>query len=937
MKRLGEFLWAWCWLPCLCFLAGVAVWLVHTLERFDRATAQLQSITTPVSLAAAGQHELAQMLRGIRLQFAGRSPLDVDASLRLPSLELFVHSEALAHLDADLPYSGQDYQDALLRAGGHQQEVKLRYQGEAIAHWQNAKKSLRLRTKRDELFLGMRAFSLLAPKAGEQLNSWLGYELARSLALIAPRSQLVNLFVNGRYTGLHLLVEQLEEGTLRAHDRMPGDLYSGEVAGVDAFPGAPNQLFGSAALWDKLAENNHYELGSKVPLQELVRAVQQPADAASMQRLGELLDLDAFARLSVLEQLVQSPRCDDAHNQRLFWDPWRRKFEPVVWDPAGWQASMRPEGVAPLELQPVNSALFIQLHRHAGFLAARARALREFYAEGKDQQLLTTLERGIAAAKAALRADANAEPPDDGAIAAAMDTFAAFVRRTLQEVKQRQLDGPTQLRYRLPPANGGPLLLQVEGEVMVSSWQLQFPAPLGAVQPTLRLLRADGGEPVPLGPRARVHGDTLDIDLPLVAEPGVVLRAPQRLEGSSKLCRALPTSYELQIDGVDLRTVKAVRSSSRSFTATPDLQPTTATELFEAVPPIPTSVLELAGEVHVDGIRRIDQPVHIAAGTRFLLGPSASILFAGTVTADGSEAQPIEFAPAARDQEPWGTVALDGPGSSGSTLRFCRFRGGSGHKAPLCEYTAMLSVHSARAVQVSDCEFRDSKLTDDMIHVVYSQVTFERVLLQRALMDALDCDISEVLVKDSRFVQSGNDGIDLMTTKAVISNCSFDRCGDKGISIGEDTQLCVVDSRFERCMKAMEAKDGSTAAVLHADVIDCTTALNAYKKNWRYAAGGHLTVWRSRFLDNLEMPTADRDSEVALHDCQTDAPLDGRYDVDGKVQKNHASEHGCDGERRAKSSEPPPFPANLPGLRQRAEPVWKSAVGDLRGALSRGQ
>ena len=117
--------------------------------------------------------------------------------------------------------------------------------------------------------------------------------------------------------------------------------------------------------------------------------------------------------------------------------------------------------------------------------------------------------------------------------------------------------------------------------------------------------------------------------------------------------------------------------------------------------------------------------------------------------------------------------------------------GGSGLKGPLFEYSAMFSVHDVKGVSVKDCLFRDNRVVDDMVHTVYADIHFERTRFENAFADALDLDISEAVIIDSQFSHSGNDAVDLMTTRAHVSGSTFVGNGDKGISSrGEQSPVC---------------------------------------------------------------------------------------------------------------------------------------------------
>lgn len=243
----------------------------------------------------------------------------------------------------------------------------------------------------------------------------------------------------------------------------------------------------------------------------------------------------------------------------------------------------------------------------------------------------------------------------------------------------------------------------------------------------------------------------------------------------------------------------------------------------------------------------------------------------------------------------------------------------------------MFSIHNCEDIRVEDCRFADNQVVDDMVHVMYAQVVFDHVDLIKARADALDCDISRVLIRNSRFVDSDNDGMDLMTTRAVVHDCQFLRNGDKGISIGEGTHLLGVRNRFDGCVKAMEAKDGSIARVANCEIRNCKRAINAYRKNWRYDGGGDLRIAKTVFLGNQEMPTADSYSRIDLFDCQLDQPVrprfhDGQREIQNRVTQRLTSRGPAPLDGR-----PLPFPDELDDLQALGGPVWATIRTDVRG------
>ncbi|NBT28520.1 MAG: right-handed parallel beta-helix repeat-containing protein, partial [Gammaproteobacteria bacterium] len=224
------------------------------------------------------------------------------------------------------------------------------------------------------------------------------------------------------------------------------------------------------------------------------------------------------------------------------------------------------------------------------------------------------------------------------------------------------------------------------------------------------------------------------------------------------------------------------------------------------------------------------------------------------------------FIPAKNNQEPWGAIVLQGSGSNGSVLEHCEIRDGSGSKSDLFEYSGMLSIHDVQRVSISHCRLEDNHTVDDMVHAVYSEISFHDVHFKNALSDGLDLDISSAQISDSSFINSGNDGVDLMTTRAVITNSQFIRNGDKGISVGEGSQLHAANNLLANNTIGIQSKDGSRVFLSNETFRDNTIGLHAYKKNWQYGSGGKIFITKSAILNSKTTADAQKHSSIQVFD-----------------------------------------------------------------------
>ncbi|MCZ6597676.1 MAG: CotH kinase family protein [Planctomycetota bacterium] len=886
-------LWRWSWVVTLPVTAVFVLWTVRVADRYRDFGLRYQTYNDSVDLHRIGSMEASFLARKAELALTpGRSEAQ-----GLRRIELFVSEANEARLNAELPHSGREYVGAaLLYPDGRIREVSMRYRGDFYWHWAGIKKSIRVKTKKKTLFGRMRSFNLLAPKTPNKLNEHLGYVLAREMGLIAPASELVSVSINGENRGVYVLVEQIEELVLRKNDRMPGDIFAGELVARDRYRGISGRLFENPGLWEKSAVDNHLPPEARNSLEllcELLRAEPSEEQAAA---LRELLDLEAFGRFAAYRLLVQSLHYDDTHNWRLYYDPWRNVFEPIVWDPAAWAADWLPRHGEGVRTDIASSTLDRVLQRDNQFMLARHRALEEYFALHVHERFVLEIDELIERMEEPLRRDPalqtrlRYERPDQ--VLARMHRLRKKIVAVADELRTAYLSGRGGLRYARGPKQPGEqpvrIRLEVEGRRPFERVVLAFQHPLDRA-PEARLAWWVGAErrEVDVTDAIVRRGVRIELDRPLMAhlEP---LPTPQRrgqqaeVTDQSPSMGLFPASYELTLSGVSLDDnalleVHGIRGDGSTVNA--ERRETLGTHAFSTtvgvVLPAPRALPEVwSGTLAFAGVRTIRSDVVVEPGTTLFMEPGASLILEGRLTARGTAERPIRIVPAAADQEPWGVLALRGPGARGSVLAHCEFAGGSGYATPLAVYSAMLSIHDVPGVHVRDCTFRDSRVVDDMVHAVYSEVRFEDCLFERSLLDAIDLDLCEAVIERCEFVDSGNDALDLMTSTVVVKDCTMRGSADKGISVGEDTRVLVINSRLVKNAIGVQTKDRSTAVLYNVDLVDNGTAVDAYKKNWRYDSGGFAYLYKSHVAGNGATFTTDPHSGIRVFDCYLDAEVE---------------------------------------------------------------
>ncbi|MCP3916255.1 MAG: hypothetical protein GY711_11925 [bacterium] len=894
LKVLG-FLWRWSPVVTLPATAVFIHWLLIVRHDYQDLSLRYLTLNNHANLRRIGEMHAGHIQRKLLLEL---QPRVARPSGGLHQVDLFLSEASEDLLGDDLPHSGRQYVPAsLIYPDGDMWEVSVKYRGDFFWHWAQIKKSIRVKTKRKQLYDRMRTFNLIVPKTENKLTDTLGYRLGRRMGLIVPECKLVNVSINGENRGVYVMVEQPDEMILRKNDRMPGDIFAGEFAARDMYRGIVPRLFQQPGLWEKIAINNHFPDETYDSITLLCNLASAPASPERTAALRELLDMRAFGRFAAYRTLAQSDHFDETHNWRLYYDPWRNHFEPIVWDPDILHKNWVPKPGERARPDIITSMFDAVLYQDSAFIVARQKAMEEYFHDGVHEGLLADLTDLEERSRVPLERDPSLMK--NMYYASSEDVF--YEQRRLRNTIDRVTDHLYEdymtsagLRYALDPEDEGAtedagaardpaarvVRLEVTGRRPFYGVAVDFAEPLaGAVDATLAWSDKDGPHEVDVSGAVSQRGTRLTVDRALLAQ-FKIRRNPKEQGRLSREVLILPATYDLGLSGPGVesnRVVGVVGQHGRGVSVNGELAAEIAQRgiqqmrgVIEAVPRVAPEVW--SGTMRISGVRIVDREVIIEPGTTLLMEPEATLILQNRLLARGTPDRPIRVVPAG--EEPWGVLALRGEKAGGSELAYCQFEGGSGYKVPLSEYSAMFSVHNVPGIVVRDCEFRDSLVVDDMVHTVYSDVHFMDCLFERSLLDAVDLDISEGVVERCRFVESGNDALDLMTSTIVVKDCVFERSQDKGISVGEDTRLFAINDSMIDCEIGFQAKDRSTAIIYNCELRGNKIAIDAYKKNWRYDSGGFAYVYKSTFIENETIMTADKLSRIRAHDSYIDGPVE---------------------------------------------------------------
>ena len=130
---------------------------------------------------------------------------------------------------------------------------------------------------------------------------------------------------------------------------------------------------------------------------------------------------------------------------------------------------------------------------------------------------------------------------------------------------------------------------------------------------------------------------------------------------------------------------------------------------------------------------------------------------------------------------------------------------------------------------------------EDAINFIRSEGTINSLEISDSISDALDFDFSNFKIDDILIKNSENDCSDFSYGDYKIVKLNVKDCGDKGISVGEESNVVIKNYIAKNTNIAVAAKDSSNLNILNAEIMHTKTCFSAYNKKQEFY-GANLSV-----------------------------------------------------------------------------------------------
>ena len=274
---------------------------------------------------------------------------------QLHTFNLVIDPDLYAIINSN-PASEQYVEGMLIFEGDTISPVGIRYKGSiggfvgcvSGSDWNNpsgqkicTKLSMKVKINwagRTERFYGLKKLQFHSQNLdNSQMHERLGYYLFRQMGVPAPRSVHARLMINGEYSGLYALTEQIDGRFSRYHfDGGEGNVYK-EVWPL-TFRGTPNttQAFLSAL------KTNEDDNPSVAIIENFANAIYNADETEIKEVIREYMDIDNIIALAVVDRMIRN---DDGpfhwycggggcsnHNYYWYEEPKKGKIHLIPWD-----------------------------------------------------------------------------------------------------------------------------------------------------------------------------------------------------------------------------------------------------------------------------------------------------------------------------------------------------------------------------------------------------------------------------------------------------------------------------------------------------------------------------------------------------------------------------------------------------------------------------
>lgn len=704
-------------------------------------------------------------------------------------------------------------------------EVELRLKGDWLDHLKKDKWSFRVKVKDPFAWNRMKTFSLHSPETREFLHEWILHQWWKKEDVLTPRYDFVELKLNGKSLGVYAYEEHFEKQLPESNARREGVIvrFSEEGFWADVkkrlgdLEGNPIAHVNNSAHYSSSEVRGFKEnqiLNNPVLKQQLETAQNLLMDFLEQKKpVSEIFDLEKTAKYFAIVDLMQAQHSVAWHNMRFYFNPVLNKLEPIGFDgfpTYDYPFLLMSEGALSKHFKEDQEPIQY-FFKDTFFLEQYIYNLFHFSEKEYLNHFLDEIESGISS-----RAD--------------------FIKKEFQNYSfNRDLISKRILgiQSNIFPFNNLTLKAYLQ-EKSTDKTIIQIgnihSLPIEVIGSGFQNKKVD-------------NYLTSTVILPaFITSPFYQDQAKKRKKEAPKITNLIRYQIEYQ-------PITVPNNSKYVFYKVLGYDEIFHSEILNwqvprvnSAPPNAAQNISISSNnlytvtnqkvvfhsgkftVEEDIVIPKNYAVYFSKGTEIDLVKNAKFLSYSAVQMIGHKDNPIKIT--SSDQSANGFTILQT--EENSKLEFVIFENLNTHRKENWNLTGAVTFYESE-VTINDCIFLKNHC-EDALNLIRSNFEINRSVFSQAFSDGLDLDFCNGSINQSYFLNTANDGLDISGSNIYVVDCKMDHCGDKGISVGEQSQATILDTKISNSNIAIASKDLSKVFIENIILENCQQGFVAYQK-----------------------------------------------------------------------------------------------------------
>ena len=162
-------------------------------------------------------------------------------------------------------------------------------------------------------------------------------------------------------------------------------------------------------------------------------------------------------------------------------------------------------------------------------------------------------------------------------------------------------------------------------------------------------------------------------------------------------------------------------------------------------------------------------------------------------------------------------------------------------------------------ILISNSEFINNKRGDDYLNAIRSNVNFKNLSFKNVISDGIDLDFCNGYIDTIYFDNINNDALDFSGSNIQVKNIFANNIGDKGISVGEKSNINLENIQIQNSSIAIASKDSSKVKIKKPTLKLNKVDYAAYNKKPEFKGG---KIFISDYKNKSNLLLKDQKSKI---------------------------------------------------------------------------